>query len=194
MPWAAAAAFLALLIAFSRNSVHLLAEADGRGAALELEALLLDGWVRLRLRFSLRREKEGLRLKQFIGGKEKPIKRKRKGKRGRFGVDAFLRELLKHARVERLRLRAELGAKDDAALTALGCGGAQQLYAFLFALCRRSNPRLVYASAVRPAFGRDALSLRLSCMAAFRLGHIMEAALYAAHRRGKGAKKTWPIR
>lgn len=88
---------------------------------------------------------------------------------------------LKHLRPDRLRLDGVFGS-DDAALTALVCGGAGALGC--------AAGQRVHIS-LRPDFSSDRLQLQLTGMISFRAGHIMIAALSGAIEYGSRRLKQW---
>ena len=96
-----------------------------------------------------------------------------------------VRFLLKHLRVDAVELDGALGA-DDAALTALICGGLAALgHALRCATGREIRLNL------RPDFSGGALHGELSGMISVRVGHIIFAALLGAFEYASGRLNQW---
>ena len=104
-----------------------------------------------------------------------------------FDLSAIIRGgryLLRHIRMESIRLTGSFGS-DDAALTALVCGGVNSLgYA-----CRARSGKILIN--LRPDFNASALCADVSGMISVRIGHIIFAALLSIIEYASGRLKPW---
>lgn len=132
-------------------------------------------------RFALQRA----RHQQSAGGKLPPFWKKISLRDALPGALRALRYAAAHVRIERVRLDGTF-ASDDAALTALVCGGATALGSAL----RCALSREVRFS-LRPDFSGGPLRAELSGMISMRVGHIMLAALLGALQYGSRRLKEW---
>lgn len=96
-----------------------------------------------------------------------------------------LKTLLGHVHLDGLRLSGRFGS-DDAALTALVCGGMTVLGNAL----RCASGREVRLD-LTPDFSASALRAELSGMISVRVGHIMLAALLGGFQYGTRRLKAW---
>lgn len=93
--------------------------------------------------------------------------------------------VLKHIKIDQIRLDGIFGAS-DAAVTALVCGGVSSMSCALrCALGRNINLNL------QPDFSSDRLRIDLTGMISMRAGHIMIAALLGAFQYGSRRFKAW---
>jgi len=119
----------------------------------------------------------------------KPFKppKKRKSMKKPHPVDALAsaKSALSHIRFDRLSLDGVLGT-DDAAVTALICGGASALGC---ALLRTADGHLHLN--LRPDFSSAHLRIELTGMITLRAGHIITAALSGAYQYGSRRFKAW---
>lgn len=97
----------------------------------------------------------------------------------------FFKYALTHIKIERIRLDGVFGC-DDAALTALVCGGVTAVGNAL----RCSTGREIRFS-LHPDFSGGAFRTELTGMISMRLGHIMLAALLGAYQYGSRRLKEW---
>lgn len=96
-----------------------------------------------------------------------------------------LKYALEHIRIEQIDLHGVFGS-DDAALTALVCGGASAIACALHSSTGR-NIRL----RLRPDFSGGPVRAELTGMISVRVGHIMLAALLGAYQYGSRRLKEW---
>lgn len=96
-----------------------------------------------------------------------------------------LKYALEHIKIERIQLDGVFGC-DDAALTALVCGGATAVGSAL----RYSTGREIRLS-LHPDFSGGAFRTELAGMISMRVGHIMLAALLGAYQYGSRRLKEW---
>ncbi len=95
------------------------------------------------------------------------------------------RSALRHLKIDRLSLDGVFGA-DDAAVTALVCGGVSSLScAMQCAVGRGVRMNL------RPDFSANRLRIELTGMISVRAGHIMTAALLGAFQYASRRFKAW---
>lgn len=97
----------------------------------------------------------------------------------------LLKSILKHVRIEQIRLDGSIGVC-DAALTALLCGSASALAC---AFCGK-NGRSARVS-LQPDFAANTLHADLSGMIRVRAGHIMLATLLGAFQYGSRRIQKW---
>jgi len=90
-----------------------------------------------------------------------------------------------HLRIDRIHLEGTFGS-DDAALTALVCGGAMSIGNAL----RCATGREIFFR-LRPDFSGGSLRVELAGMISVRVGHIMLAALLGAYQYGSRRLKEW---
>lgn len=96
-----------------------------------------------------------------------------------------MKTALRHIKIDDVRLDGCFGT-DDAAVTALVCGGISSLgYALSCALGREIRLNL------RPDFSSDRLRAELTGMISMRAGHIIVAALLGAFQYGSRRFKEW---
>ena len=95
-----------------------------------------------------------------------------------------IRCLVKHIRLESVSLSGSFGC-DDAALTALVCGGVNSIGCIF-----RTRSKSVFIS-LRPDFNASSLRADVSGMISVRVGHIILAALLALLEYSSGRLKTW---
>ena len=93
--------------------------------------------------------------------------------------------VLAHIKIDRVRLDGVFGS-DDAAVTALVCGGVSSLSCAL----RSALGRGVRLN-LQPDFSSSSLRVELSGMISMRAGHIMIAALLGAFQYGSRRFKEW---
>lgn len=122
---------------------------------------------------------------QSGGGKFPHFWKKISWKDALSGALRALRYASSHVRIERIRLNGTF-ASDDAALTALVCGGATALGGALgCALGREVRFNL------QPDFSGGPMRVDLTGMISMRVGHIMLAALLGALQYGSRRLKEW---
>ena len=96
-----------------------------------------------------------------------------------------IRTVLKHIRIERIRMDGIFGSS-DAAATALICGGISAINCSLSGMSKG----IVHLN-LQPDFSADRLRIDLSGMISLRAGHIMIAALLGAIQYGSRRFKAW---
>ncbi len=94
-------------------------------------------------------------------------------------------EIVKKLKIDSIVLRGVFGC-DDAAVTALVCGGISSLAGALRGILG-PNVRI----SVQPDFSANGMRAELTGMISIRAGHIMLAALHGAYQIGSRRFKQW---